>query len=750
MYTSSRRIRTSRIDARFAYMLVCLVSAPSFSCPEAWTTILEAEKAEIIAPAKTLSAIDARQGRCVQMTSEAAVTENTILSRDTGRKHGAILFRHSIPAPGRYAFWARLKWHCSCSKRLKIDTSSTTFSPSNGESEGVAEKNRILVSYAQPREWTWMKLGIGQFGEAGQHQLRVLPIGHMLQLDALAISDDLDYRPPGMSELEDGVYLEEIQEANWTRQGEDLEATEVGAHGWGNFRLDFVARLGAATIGGKYRVALCEQLDGSAYILDMDVQSDRKVSVAFGYRHGDEYTPLIPSVTLDAGSARANVTIAKTNSDFLIGLNGTEVVRLRDDRLPSGKTVLFKSRSSALDYAEIECCRLASWLEVFGGQESTWDTSGGTWKVVAEQGDDSPDGYMAHASDSAYSLPPWPVSDAFHMNVELKLLAGTAGTLLGLTEDGSYWGVLVGEGSNSDEGETIRVVRVDGDGTKTLWSAPIASETGQWNRMGLTVNPGYALIAWNGERLGLLHSTEWSAGLPVGLCLGNESAAVFGRIEINELPGFPKNQQLFEPRGDESSFAQWEVESGSGRLKGHPAELQIAPSPEHGDATLTLHRILMSDTRIALIASRRNTNSNGSRDSELLSRVEIPLPSLPGDTRIGLRFNPVDPARSTHTAWIDYPKMTHLTMTRDGEQIQSKLASRTLQSLWPAFFFEKRGARLRAGVEQGVSLEAGGSVSETPIPMRVSIVLESFDEHQLLRIAEIHLQDVATSLDQGR
>ena len=712
---------------------LCLLFAAVDVKAESWSVVLEAEDAQITHPARAIPANGARQGNSVMMSTVNAVNKSY---NDSKEEYGRITFRHELPSSGDYFCWGRIKWHCTCSRRFKVDTTSNDFRHGKG---GTIE------SYAPPREWVWMRLGSGFF-ESGINEIAILPAGHMIQVDALTISSDPEYTPPGFTDSKEAIFFEKSTEVVWKQEKNGMESYILEGGEWMNFQLDFAVPIPSSLNEVQYTVNICEQTEGSTYALHLNKNVSEKLTLTFEYQENEEHIPLLPPIELESSSDWVSLTIVKFDTQIRLGVNGVIVGTVHDDKLPAGTTRFLTSSAQKLGFEEVGMRRLNSWVEIFNEHTSLWRPSGGQWKLATYQGGSEALGYIGHTDIRAYNIAPWTIGDAYKMTVDVNVLNGSGGVAFNIIDDKNYWAVSIPSEAVEQLERAIRLIHLVDGMSEVVWEFPMLVEGNQWHKLELDKGIGTLLITLNSEPIATLKHQDWTTILPVGLYLNSKSTAQWGTIEVRNLVQFPRESLIFEPYCDNTSLSQWEVQAGSTHLNGHPAILVVKSDAEQEHTKMTLQRTVPSNSRIALSLSRPNVTINSTSGELGAFTSDIPLPPLPGEPRIGLYFEPIQGEGASYTAWLDYPNLTHLTIMREEKILKRKTATRFIHAQTPTFYFELRDEGLYAGIDSGVELVVMGSINPENIPMKVSILTEFIKEDQPLHIVEIQTKAIAKNI----
>jgi hypothetical protein len=172
----------NRKSVKIPMLLPVVIAVLCCRLAAADTICFEAESAESIVPPMQISKIEATSEK--DKVSGGSVLEIPQGSGEGKAVGGSAAFTVTIPADGRYVFWARVWWADSCGNTFSVKIGD--FPPFTFGNNGTYQA------------WHWMKSNVRLELKKGKTSLSILNREDGIKIDQILLTSDLDFVPVGI------------------------------------------------------------------------------------------------------------------------------------------------------------------------------------------------------------------------------------------------------------------------------------------------------------------------------------------------------------------------------------------------------------------------------------------------------------------------------------------------------------------------------------------------------------------------
>ena len=699
-----------------------------------WALILEAEDApRILSPASIRQCEGARGGEAVMMGTDIP----------TAARRGEIVFDVDIPKDGQYGLWLRVQWHSTCARSIHLLTSAESIASTGGV---PSFSNTQLSSSRPPRTWIWVS-GMKPTFKAGRQTITLIQEERLTLVDAIALSSDPEYLPPGYRSDERTFELQQL-EGDWRRLEDGRSGVFLTDSEWRHFKLDVALGLSRDSADGypnSSGVLFCLQKAENGYECALQREEDGHVKVTL-YRLADGKRLLLAErAVADTENLTHALRLARLAEEISICLNGILLIRLQDSTFDGGRLAFVADVEHNTAFKDIVIRSLQAHVVHSWDETTDWTDVFGMWQPVSAFDDMkkmSP--CIGMGQTGAIRLAPWAVSDRFRFRAQMKLEEGSGGVCFDFGDSLNYSALVVGPRDNSDENAFGVSLLEFKDGERCMvWEQPVPLDISQWHALELQVQPGSLGVQLDGSFVRMLPYTYTHAASSIGLFSGEASAVTFAEVCARDDIPSDDMHYIFEPWCDDFAQAHWRHIAGASRLVSHPAFFEIRPTESEGQILIERRAPVLGDFVAEVFLQRDEPVVQSNMLGEQEDVPLIGLPVLPGGSRFGLQIRDhSDPSLD----WIistDKRGMGDLRIDRDGDTVAREAASGANVSTLPSLVVSIRGDRVVASIDELVEVSAEFEVSEVPRNWRIALWGEHMDPVHPLNIIEIRLRNLS-------
>lgn len=699
-----------------------------------WTLILQAENAtRIVSPASSRQCEGALGGAAVMMGAD----------EPTAVRRGEIVFEVDIPEDGQYGLWLRVQWHCTCARSIQLLTSAES-SASTGSVPSFS--NTQLSSSRPPRTWIWVS-GMKPTFKAGRQTITLIQKEHLTLVDAIALSNDPEYLPPGYRSDERTFELQQL-EGDWRRHEDGRSRIFLTDSEWRHVKLDVALGLSqnaADGCPGSSGVLFCLQKAENGYECTLRRGEDGNVNVTL-YRLADGKRLLLAEhAVADTKNLTHALRLVRLAEEISISLNGISIICLRDSSFDGGRLAFVADVEQNAAFKDIAIRSLQAHVVHSWEETSDWTDISGLWRSVSafdETKKMSP--CMGMGETGAIRRAPWSISDRFRFRAQLKLEEGSGGVCFDLRDARNYSALVLGPGDES-AGSAFAVSLLEcRDGSRrVVWEHAVRLEPSQWHTLELKVQPGRVSVHLDGSFVRSLPFTCTEAAGSIGLFSGEASAVAFAEVSAcDDIPADDMHY-IFEPWYDNFAQAHWRHVAGASRLVSHPAYFEIRPTESDGPLLIERRAPLLGDFVAEVFLQRDETVVQANLLGEPEDVPLTGLPALPGGARFGLRIcDRADPSFELIIS-ADQGGMGDLRIARNGDTLAWESTSSANVSTHPSLRVSIRGNRMVASIDELVEASTEFEAAEAPRNWEIGLWGEHMDPVHPLNITEIQLRSLS-------
>jgi len=657
-------------SARIGLRHLCVVAVLFLFPPSgrAWEILLEAERAgETIPPAHILTERGAHGGTCVRMSSPDAPA----ILQDSASLRGEIRFEVELPRAAEYVLWVRLEWHCTCSRALSIVASRTDLSIGKSPETGISD-------YAEPGVWHWVSYGPFEF-ESGRQTVGILQKGHLTLVDAICLTDDFAFRPPGYEESSRIPAVFENDASLWRKRGDGLFSQSPSAAEWNHFELNVLFdfrpgqlnlaadAVGVCHLSGIEIEVLCSPQEGEGWSVTL-TRRDRNGARVLGRK----------TVVPNQGFFQS-LRLVRLNGLLSVAVNGVPLFEMADEPSSPGTIAVLSSSTAETVFRRFEIRALQAFEETFTQGDTAWETLLGRWKPVSLSPESTrlASSYMACSSEANLCLSPFNLGESYTFETKINLPAeGYAGVALDVLDRDNWLAVVLNEDrSRSPRSSTVAFLQAEESSIRSLWSRPVSTEPGAWRDLSVTREEHCVRVSVDGGVGAVLEKPSWNGGTGLGLVASGGSHALFSAPGARDFAGSWEREYLFEPENGPASLTHWFQREGVFTFNPHPAYLRCRPAAGHDCFELRLWRPLPPRFEVAVDYDddREGEISVEETSDGLEDLPDLSLPPLPGGLRLGLGFRVLDKGKEEPLAEyrfaVDGRDMRDMVVFRNGERI---------------------------------------------------------------------------------
>jgi len=698
------------------------------------TLILQAEDAtRIVSPASRRQCEGALGGEAVMMGAD----------EPTAARRGEIVFDVDIAEDGQYSLWLRVQWHCTCARSIQLLTSAESIASAGSV---PSFSNTPLSSSHPPRTWIWVS-GMKLTFKAGRQTITLIQKEHLTLVDAIALSNDPDYLPPGFRPDERTFESQQL-EGDWGRLGDGRSRIFLTDSEWRHFKLDValgLSRNASDGFPGSNGVLFCLQQAKNGYECALRRGEDGNLNVTLFRLADGKRVLLAKRAVADTENLTHALRLVRLAEEIRICLNGISVICLRDSTFDGGPLAFVADVERNEAFKDIAIRSLQAHV-VHSWEETTdWTDVSGIWHPVSAFDDTkkmSP--CMGMGETGAIRLAPWSISDRFGFRAQMKLEEGSGGVCFDFRDSRNYSALVLGPGDKSNGSACAVSLLESKDGASRLvWEQPVRLDPSQWHALELQVQPGSVGVHLNGSFVRTLPFTCTHSASSIGLFSGKASAVAFAEVyACDEIPADDMHY-IFEPWCDDFAQAHWRHVAGTSRLVSHPAYFEIRPTESDGEILIERRAPLSGDFVAEVFLQRDEAvvraNTLGGQEDVPLAR----LPVLPGGARFGLRIRDHSDPSVELIISADRGGMGDLRIDRNGDTLAQESASSANISTHPSLMVSIRGNRIVASIDELVEASTEFEAMEAPRNWEIALWGEHMDPVHPLNITEIRLRNLS-------
>ena len=705
-----------------------------------WTEFIEAESAaSLLKPAHIVAWPGASGGKCVRI-SRADVADSEPEPSESGRSGllGSFSLKFTLPEAGRYMVWARLQWHCACSRSVMFGTTASAL-----EAEAPCAIDSIASEFL-PRVWHWIKVGTADFA-AGMQTIDFAQKGHLALVDAIALSTDAAYTPPGYEESRRDQTFLEIPE-HWQRTETGGAVYFVGDTEFSDFVL--TAALDIPPLGStgcSAGVGFCTQAGGAGYTLLLRRTANRGTNLRLAAPAKGLPERCLAEATAENTDRWNAVGIIHSGNAIRISLDGVNMLDVHDSAYASGKIQVIATGMDRVAFEHLQVRPLASYQELFAGDWLAWPSLAGTWRT-APAGTSERDGryLFGAAENTGLVMLPWIFGDTFSFSTDVSVMKGVAGIAFNAIDQDCFTAVTLESPADLARDETpLRILAAEDGQAKTVLVNPAAA-SGQWHRLTLDRDGDLLSVSVDGRKQGPYEMHGWKIAGKLGLFVGNKGAATFARVEGHETPAARTRYFSFERSAAIWSLCHWRNSAGKSTLRAHPDLLLL--SPQAGEILFELRRpvpVTVSLTTVIPLRAAGRFSLPVHEQGEL----SLPLPVLHGDSCFGIRLLGKDSTVLCEAA-VDYPNLRGIAISQNGAApLRKPLPSS--EGLSEIVLYLRLGyGVVEAGIEGLANVAVQNSLgSGENGERRIALFASNMSREQQVQISEITVAESYPSLN---
>lgn len=638
-----------------------------------WSQVYQVEDADVTLPAEIIEEHNAIGGKCVRMSSLTArelayeddrhPAERAVVvpvgAVDRLRRGTATLAVES-PVSGQYWIWCRVRWQNTCSRQLNLDL--IVPAPDVGAEPRVLERIQI-TSAAFPQQWHWLRLGQWDLPE-GRTLLQFVQNGHLALADAVAISTNEGYTPPGylMPGAErrlEGPPSEAVEKNGVTRW--ELCATDASRYEIG-VTIDLsktAAQSGRAGIrldgehAQPYELLLSQDHDGGLSLV-LEEEAEDAVKTLLHWRHPEP-----------AGSFHSLVIAVDTES-IGFAMDGYPPVHAQASTANLDRIHLIGDSRDGFVWQEFYLNPLQSYVEVFSDGLQEWKQLSGSFRRVDfADGTDGMGALLASGAPMGILAAPWTLREPFRVAAQVRPLdSEVCGLVFGDWQFSESQRVVL-KPFTGPEG-TLALIESRRDGDTLVWEAGQEIAEAGWSQLDIDHVDGRITVISPSVEQALQQSSPRCFPTKIGLFVG-EGSALFGRIEASEMVNWTSNTGLFEPECAGKSFSYWYPKAGAFEFLGHPAVVRMQRDPSGQDPFVSFRHPLGNDYCIRLSFGRFVQFPDLPGIEERLGVSPVRLPMLRDDAMIRLIFEGRNnDADISYELWVDARDLRFFSLWQEG------------------------------------------------------------------------------------
>lgn len=702
--------------------------------PRAWSTTIEGESAlSISKPATIVGWAGASGGRCVRLSGADAPDAFPADGSGKVPLRGSVSLQFTAPASQTYTLWARLQWHCMCSRNISFSTTASTL-----DAEKCCSGNSIS-SEVVPRTWHWVKIGAARFS-AGPQTIDFTQRGHLALLDTIALSADPAYTPPGYEDsLRDQAFEENV--AQWRERENGAMVYSVGEGLFSNFSLSAALKVPPFdSAGPSAGVSFCTQPGGAGYTVHLQATANHGTALRLVKRvEGGGETCLAQAVAENTDSWNA-INITHAGPSMHVALNGVDAVSVEDSTYPSGEIMLIASGVERVPFEYLHVRPLACYGELFGDDWVAWPSVNGTWRLV-DAGENERDGrhLLGTSETAALIMAPWKFGDCYSFSTDISPIKGTAGIAFNVKDKENFSAIVVASPADSQTEEmSLCVVTAEAGSMQTQSLNAPAANKGQWQRLTLNRDGSGITFEIDGRRLHGYDMRDWDFDGKLGLFVGNGGASLFARIDGHETAPARPDLFSFERSMAVWSICHWECKRGRPTLAEHPDLLLLLP--QEGQICFELRRPVESSVMVHAVLPLRTADN--SLADEQQGEPPLSFPSLPFDSCFGIRLigqNGIDKCE----AIVDCPALHSIRLVHNGTVLDQKVLPPTRNLSEVTLYLRLEQGRMEAGMEGIASIAAADlPVDGIDGPLRVGLIGSNMQSQQEVKISEVTVTEL--------
>jgi len=636
---------------------------------------LEAERAEqVVFPARIVADGLARGGRCVNLGDADPFY-------DDGVQTGALTLSFNVDEKGVYCLWARVKWHCRCSRFLAVRTSGSVHGADGpGEVDGITgaavgeEPHRAVTSYTSPGVWQWVLCGTYCF-DSGPQTIQVIQRTHTTLVDALVLSRDVQFRPPDFVDATKVLRLPR-QPRSWQPKGGGRTLFPVGERLWSDSVVDVSLSLpnhGPPNANAALGIGFCVQEDRSGYYVLMSRGPSGGTSVRLAKCYDNTTYGLAAEEQPEASDAPYAVRVLRAGERILVMLSGRVLFDVNDAAYPSGRVYVVADNLTHFQLEDIEITPVRSYSHVFLEEQAPgWRELAGKWRVTSQNAMDTFGGaYMGVGQGAGVSIPPWSLGSRYSFAASVQLIdAEYAGIAFDVGNSEHFSAFVLKANEESDPPAlNAGVVRVDAGRPRWLWTSALNGNVDQWCRLELVRQSGVVSLRVDGDLLARFRYSDSCDAPMVGFAV--DGTAVFANpTAVNTTP-YLDGYFGFEPEIDSRALSRWRRRSGSFASTEHPAALACSALPGETEFRLELREAVYREVELCL---EMPDDTYAAENADFALGGDLPglrLPVLPGGPRIGVAVSFADSREKGHeySVSVDQPEMRSLVIARNGQEL---------------------------------------------------------------------------------
>jgi len=640
------------------FNVALLMPARAAGHPKQWTRMIELETGgRCEKPARIVDAQGASGGKAVKISAENA--PDYVPGPPTGDP-GVIIGQLDVPFALSEAasvfVWVRLKWHCVCSREIAYTTSATTFT--SGEN---CTPTCISMGTA-PGVWQWVFLGQGRF-KPGDHHVTFFQRGHLTLVDAIALSTDPAYTPPGYTNNRKRALIT-VRDDAWRQDARGCFYV-LDEQEWADWHLTVPILVPVQTkaspearVGVRFRLAS----ENRASRLMLQRISQNRIRAVWEDSEMSGESSCAAEVEGD-GLWHA-LEVVKVGSQISACLNSQP---LFETKIRLAGTATVELAVEGLTHAtveDVEIEELRSYTENFGQTTNRWVPQAGKWSILPEDTAAAmPAGYFGHGQTTcAATAPPQVFDFPITFNATLRPLSGFAGIACATGDADTF----IAAGVSDSGGQPLfQIARMDQRNLIPLKSRPLDAQPGDWHHLKIEKTAACVRFSCDASQPWEFAAPSAKISVKTAFCVGPQSSALFTNMSAATYAPSPSLVFSFGADKDCWSLCHWRQRKGLFLPRQHPDLLVIRC--EEGQALLEYRNPLpASFTAAMMIFSKEQRGGQHLQRPPSSDMPEIPLPVLPQDARIGFRYTV---GAKCFEVSVDVAQTRSLQLTDDGECI---------------------------------------------------------------------------------
>jgi len=687
------------------------------------TCLLEAEEgSEITFPAVVVEKDGSRGGKCVQMGDDAAPT---LQSKDSKASVGAVTFNLHIDEAATYYFWIRIQWHCYCSMELALSSTGSVMQEKSDSPQSAA----LITTLCRPRQWNWLQTHQIAF-EKGAAQVRLEQRGHGTLIDTIALSTDAQYTPPDYTPLGEHVAMETVDLSTAERSERDDILLPLSNRSWGDFCLEAVLGISKPSSSGglipKVGFMIRPEDGSEARLLSFHWDGGETLVSELIKKEGEDSVVLARNSLILGQEPLHSISFWQEGRRAILNVDGIPALNCVESIFPASKVSFFAENESNPQLREMTLSEVWAIEEYFAEGLGEWRRCGGTWQHLPESASSEGAGLIGHDASMGLLLAPWQPVGTLNLRTKVKLLnKGKAGIGFRVDNPEGLYAVVLALPEPSAGRPCLEMIRSDSGSAQVLRTFTLESDPGQWHELSLQYAPPCVKLGLDGKEMTLLESHEWIGQVSPGLVVLGGGTGLFSSLVASQRVDFLREEYFFEPFCDDRALSHWHRREGKFTLVGHPAVLRIEPvSEKGGNALLEYKRAAPRHFEFSAdFISRAELPDSG---DELLSAIS--MPSLPGDSQIGLELRLEGTRPVAYRVSLDKRQMRDVVVTRDGERVAHRMASTPASDGMRRLYLRVEDGRLVTGVSGLVELSVPDVRLNTHEgPRRIFLFAESLE-----------------------